>query len=144
MRSLIVERPVYSTQSITRRVKQRPLFAAVFFLLGPTYFLLSIWYLNHCVAGVCRKSARHWLTAVTRQLHTDNRRVWRPHPVVHDGVGHDSCCVSDDRTVRYAGFYGDHGTESSCRGLSVRLARPVRRGRWRRPGLHEVTTELPS
>jgi len=143
MRSLIVERPVYSTQSITRRVKQRPLFAAVFFLLGPTYFLLSIWYLNRCVAGVCRKSACHWLTAVTRQLHTDNRRVWRPHPVGHDGVGHDSCCVSDDRTVRYAGFYGDHGTASSC-ALTHRPAGTTCPAWSMASSGVEVTTELPS
>ena len=34
-------------------------------------------YLNRCVARLCCKSARHWLTAATQQLHTDNRCVWR-------------------------------------------------------------------
>jgi len=37
----------------------------------------SYLYLNRCVAGVCCKSARHWLTAAPQQLHTDNRWVWR-------------------------------------------------------------------
>ena len=38
---------------------------------------------NRCVARVCCKSARHWLTAAPKQLHADS------------GIGHDSCCVSD-------------------------------------------------
>jgi len=36
--------------------------------------------LNRCVARVCRKSARHWLTAAPYQLHADGC-----------GVGHLLC-----------------------------------------------------
>ena len=39
-------------------------------------------YLNRCIARVCCKSARHWLTAAPLQLHTDNRWVWRRPAVV--------------------------------------------------------------
>jgi len=36
-----------------------------------------LYYLNRCVARECCKSARQWLTAALKQLHTDNRWVWR-------------------------------------------------------------------
>jgi len=39
-----------------------------------TYTLIL--YLNRCVARMCCKSVRHWLTAAPQQLHTDNRWVW--------------------------------------------------------------------
>jgi len=58
-------------------------------------FLTEHLYLNRCVATMCCKSARHWLTALPWQLHTDIRWACRPHPVGHDGVGHDNSCVSD-------------------------------------------------
>ena len=42
--------------------------------------------LNRCVAVVCRKSARHWLTAAPSNSTQITDKC---------GVGHDSCCVSD-------------------------------------------------
>jgi len=44
-------------------------------------------HLNRCVARVCCKSDRHWLSlmAARQQLHTDNRWVWRrSRPSRHD------------------------------------------------------------
>jgi len=45
---------------------------------------------NCCVAKVCCKSARHWLTAAPGK----SKQTTDESGVGHDGVGHDSCCVS--------------------------------------------------
>ena len=45
---------------------------------------------NCCVAKVCCKSARHWLSAAPGK----SKQTTDESGVGHDGVGHDSCCVS--------------------------------------------------
>ena len=58
-------------------------------------------YLN-CVARVCCKSARHWLTVAPYQLHTDNRWMWRrPRP---PGRAHCLICmqaITADTVIDY-------------------------------------------